>query len=89
MTIRLLAVLAAAFSLSGCLASFGGKQFENRLTMTTACDELRTDSQYMGIGISSAIAARDAKPVLDALCGQKAPAAPVPASPASPASAAK
>ena len=85
---RQLCALAALFVLplhTRCLASLGGKQLENPLTKTTACDELRTDSQYMGIGISSAITARDAKPVLDALCGPKG----AQAAPAAPASAAK
>jgi hypothetical protein len=74
--VRIAAALAAALSLPGCATfGLGSKTFENRLTMTTACDEVRADSQWGPVGISSKIADRDAKPVLDALCGQKAPAA--------------
>jgi hypothetical protein len=57
--------------LSGCLATLDGK-LENRLTMTTACDEVRTDSLYGPVGISSKITAKDAAPVLAALCGPRA-----------------
>lgn len=70
--LSLILLLALSGLLSGCLASIGGQRFENRLTMTTACDELRADSQYGGIGISSPITARDAAPVLAALCGRGA-----------------
>lgn len=82
---RLLLVLLAVPALSGCLATLGldGKTFENRLTMTTACDEVRTDSQWGMVGISSKVTARDAAPVLAALCGGKnAGSTPVPAAPA-------
>lgn len=82
--LTILAALFAAFASTGC-ATFGldGKTFENRLTMTTACDEVRTDSQWGMVGISSKITARDAAPVLAALCGGPA------AKPAAPASAPK
>jgi hypothetical protein len=68
-----LILIALIPALSGCLATFDGKM-ENRLTMTTACDEVRTDSLYGPVGISSKITAKDAAPVLAALCGARAAA---------------
>jgi hypothetical protein len=74
-SVRLFAALAAAFLLSGftSCATLDGA-LENRLTMTAACDQVRADSQWGPVGISSKIADQDAKPVLQALCGARAPA---------------
>lgn len=75
--ISLAALIAAVLSTGCATLGLDGKMTENRLTMTTACDQVRADSQWGPLGISSKIADRDAKPVLDALCGGKtaAPAA--------------
>jgi hypothetical protein len=74
LSLILLALLAPL--LSGCLATLDSAGFTNRLMMSTACDEVRADSQWFGgFGLSSGIVGKDAKPVLDALCGPRAAAA--------------
>lgn len=77
---RLLTALAAAFLLSGCLATmkdFRAENMPNGLFMNTACDDLKMDSMWFGLfGITSQIREKDAKPVLNALCGGAKAAAP-------------
>lgn len=73
--VTFISLAAALAALSGCAAgsALGVKKqdFQNRLTMTTACDQVRTDSQWFGLfGVSASIDERDAKPVLAARCGR-------------------
>ena len=79
-SVRNLAALAALALLSGCMATFDGKQFQNRVTTTLDCKRAFLASLYGPVGITSEIAAAD---VAHLPCTAKdkaaAPAAAVPA----------